>query len=540
MGGMVDGEWLRLRIDQLVRQIPPVYFQSKRWFGSKTRTITGYRVVDFGLLETEPDMFGLLLLEILYEGAESELYQVPLALKPESEVPASIREHPVGAAFVVPTPSGDIWAYDAFAEDRFCALLHEGMYDDREVQLTRGKVVFRRVPGLLDSRDVHTVRRVSTEQSNTSVIFNDALILKTFRKLSVGLNPEVEVPYFLTTHTGFDYVPKVAGFIDYRHAGTQQISLGVLQDFVANQGDGYTNTLIRVRDYFGKVLHFVEERPDYTAYERTQQALRCSRSMQDSAHRLGQITGLLHNALASNSELPAFRPEPVTGQDIERWEISIARLIKHVIQAAWAKMADLPPGEQELLRLVVTNEPAYLHMIAGLNVLEREACHKTRYHGDYHLGQVLKTGNDFTILDFEGEPARSLAERRAKHCPLKDVAGLLRSFNYAVNAILFEVWKERLSDSNQKAELEGWALAWENLVRTAFLGGYREATGVPAGPRVIPADDMSFLQVVRIFEVEKAFYELSYEFNNRPTWIPIPVNGLLRLLQNESSAIQAG
>jgi maltose alpha-D-glucosyltransferase/alpha-amylase len=316
MGGVVDGERLRLRIDQLVRQIPPVYFQSKRWFGSKTRKITGYRVVDFDLLETEPDMFGLLLLEISYAGTESELYQVPLALKPESEVPAPIRERPTDAAFVLATPSDEIWAYDAFAEDRFCALLHEGMYDDREVQMTQGRLVFHHVPGLLDSRDVHTVRRIISEQSNTSVIFDDALILKTFRRLSAGLNPEFEVPYFLTTHTDFDYVPKVAGFIEYRHAGTRQISMGVLQDFVANQGDGYTTTLNRVRDYFDKVLRFIEERPNYPAHERTQLALRCSGGTHEEAHRLGQITGLMHNALASNSELPDFRPEPVTRPEV--------------------------------------------------------------------------------------------------------------------------------------------------------------------------------------------------------------------------------
>jgi maltose alpha-D-glucosyltransferase/alpha-amylase len=238
----------------------------------------------------------------------------------------------------------------------------------------------------------------------------------------------------------------------------------------------------------------------------------------------------MHNALASNSELPDFRPEPVTRPDTKRWEESIAGLIKQVIQAAQAKMVDLPPRDQYLLHLVFTNEPAFLTMIAGLNALEREGCHKTRYHGDYHLGQVLKTGNAFTILDFEGEPARSLDERRAKHCPLKDVAGLLRSFNYAANAILFEVWKHRQSDSKEKAELEDWALAWEGVIRTAFLEGYRAATARHTGPRFIPADAMPFLQVVKIFEVEKAFYELNYEFNNRPTWIPIPARGLLRLL----------
>jgi maltose alpha-D-glucosyltransferase/alpha-amylase len=171
-------------------------------------------------------------------------------------------------------------------------------------------------------------------------------------------------------------------------------------------------------------------------------------------------------------------------------------------------------------------------MVTGLYVLEKEGCHKTRYHGDYHLGQVLRTGYDFIVLDFEGEPARTLAERRAKHCPLKDVAGLLRSFNYAAYAVLFEVWKERHSDEHEKAELESWALVWENLAHTAFLEGYFEATSRHTGPRFMPADTAAFQHVVEIFEVEKAFYELNYEFNNRPGWIPIPATGLMRILRD--------
>ena len=165
-------------------------------------------------------------------------------------------------------------------------------------------------------------------------------------------------------------------------------------------------------------------------------------------------------------------------------------------------------------------------------MLAESRCYKTRYHGDYHLGQVLRTGDDFIILDFEGEPARSLVERRAKHSPLKDVAGMLRSFSYASSAVLFEVWTEREWSVEEKKALQSWALLWEDLLTHQFLKGYCEAASLHTEPRYMPENHAAFQQVVKTFVVEKAFYELNYEFNSRPDWIPIPANGLLRLLED--------
>jgi maltose alpha-D-glucosyltransferase/alpha-amylase len=210
--------------------------------------------------------------------------------------------------------------------------------------------------------------------------------------------------------------------------------------------------------------------------------------------------------------------------------VSIDDQVKAMVERLRARMDQLSPELQTVLHSVVEGESDFLAMVAGLDVLAQEGCHKTRYHGDYHLGQVLRSGDDFIILDFEGEPARTLAERRAKHCPLKDVAGMLRSFSYAAHAVLSEVREQQEWSSRQTDELERWALLWEQLVRDSFLEGYCEATGTHTGPRYIPQSQEAFERVVKVFEVEKAFYELNYEFNNRPTWVPIPANGLLRLL----------
>jgi maltose alpha-D-glucosyltransferase / alpha-amylase len=530
MSSQSSKEWVREIIGPLVRDIDPEYFRSKRWFGSKGRKITSCEMVDFELLDAD-DLLGMLLVKVSYARADPELYQLPLAFKPERRVPDAIRSQRGGAAFIVDTAEEKVWVYDAFAEDSVCVALYQGMFDDQEFESPEGKLIFRHVPGCMHTREVRTVNRISTEQSNTSIVYNDELILKAFRKLSAGPNPDFEVPYYLTTHTDFRFVPQVAGYIEYQTEGTPAISMGVLQDFVVNEGDGYTNALTRVREYFKGVLSVLAERPTYTAHEQAKQASGCAGTMEEAMRRLGTITGLMHNALASETELPDFRPELVTRQDTDRWEEGIAGLITQVMGTVHHRMPKLPTEQQKLLGLIVANEAALQEMIGGLDVLEREACHKTRCHGDYHLGQVLKTGSDFVILDFEGEPARTLAERRAKYSPLKDVAGLLRSFNYAAYAGLYQVWEERSSNEDERAELESWALAWEELARAAFLEGYCTATGEHGGLRFMPTAPNAFQQVIDIFQLEKAIYELNYEFNNRPTWIPIPARGLLRILQ---------
>lgn len=529
MTTMIRETWIETGILALAQRIRPEYFRSKRWFGSKTRTIQGFRVFDVGLLEADSEAFGILMLEIEYADGDSERYHVPLAFTLEDNVPPSVKDQAAGAAFIIPTPDGAVWAFDAFEDDRFCNALYQAMYDDRELRMSKGTLVFQATPESLTSREVHSLQRVTSEQSNTSTIFNGEFILKTFRKLSVGRNPDFEVPHYLTTRTNFAYVPKVAGFIEYRSAGGEQISVGVLQVFVDNQGDGYTFTLNQVRDYFSQVLPFFDEHPVHVPEEEAQ-AERYAGSLPNVMHTLGTITGEMHRALSLVTDVSAFEPERITEEDVAHWEENVASLVARVVRQVRERMSDLSRGEQELLYPVVEHESSFLQMVSGLDVLRQEGCYKTRYHGDYHLGQVLRTGDDFRILDFEGEPARTLAERRAKHCPLKDVAGMLRSLDYAAYAIFFEMSSEVHMEEDGRARLEIWARAWEDLAQRAFLDGYCRATSMNSGVPFMPRDSDSMARVVQIFEVEKAFYELAYEFNNRPTWVRIPAQGLLRIL----------
>ncbi|MBN9386642.1 MAG: hypothetical protein J0I20_01200 [Chloroflexi bacterium] len=523
----LTGDLLRKEISSLVGHIKPDYFKSKRWFGSKSREIRGYMVRDFELLDAGPDLLGLLLLEIEYAEGEPELFQLPLAFKPLDKVPPAITILPEGAALVLHTPGGEFWAYDAFSEDPICRALYQNIFDNTEYPLQQGKLVFRSLPGRLDSRNLTSIKRISTEQSNTSIIYNNKFILKAFRKLSYGLNPDFEVPYYLSSETSFEYVPRVDGYIEYQPGDKNPVSMGVLQDFIPNEGDGYNVTLDFVRDFYKRLAKYRAEKGNPTG-DKSELAQQLAGDFPEVARRLGVITGEMHNALASPTEQPEFKPEQVTKEDTGKWEKAITELIQRVIGSVNRQLPGLSPELQDLLKPVATNEQAYLQMVAGLDSLVQAGVHKTRFHGDYHMGQVLKTGPDFIILDFEGEPARTLEERRSKHSPLKDVAGLLRSFNYAAYAVLFEEW-EKTNDPAERSELEDWAQAWEQVARQSFLEGYTEATGRHNGPRFIPADPAIFWQTNKIFELEKAFYELNYEFNNRPTWVPIPAKGLQRI-----------
>lgn len=538
-------------LERLVRELHPRYFLSKRWFGSKSKTIQRCELVDVAVLQKDPDPLLMLMVKISYAAGGPELYQLPFAFKRTEDVPTTIKSQPEGegVAGVVQTSRGELWAYDAFAEDAFCVALYQSMYDGMRFQARDGTVVCQHTPEGMGSREVHSVKRIAGEQSNTSIVYDDTFIMKAFRKLWAGRNPDMEAPYYLTTHHDFPYVPRVAGFIEYRPArrnadetesdeGTAEraVSVAVLQEFVANQGDGYTNALDRAHAYFVAVGSLVDTGQGQTTGDRSARALTLAGALPGEAQRLGYITGLMHNALASPTEAPEFRPETITARDIARWREDMVSLIATVIRRGRDRLGGLPERERSLLQPVADSEALFLGMVDGLDVLERQGCYKTRCHGDYHLGQVLKTGDDYILLDFEGEPARTLAERRAKRSPLRDVAGMLRSFNYAAYAALLEVWEARRSDEAERAELEGWALAWEEAARTAFLRGYVEATRLHDGPRFMPTGDAAFHQVVRIFEIEKAFYELEYEFNNRPTWIAVPASGLSHILRTESDA----
>jgi predicted trehalose synthase len=318
-----------------------------------------------------------------------------------------------------------------------------------------GRLAFRRGPSFA-SGGAGRVARMGAEQTNTSLLFDRRLVLKIFRKIEDGLHPELEVLEFLAERTSFRHVPPFAGAIEYEGPGLVA-TLGVLEGFVESAGDGWTWALA--------------ERPGGAAWR-----------------LLGERTRALHQALASRPDVPAFAPEPVRPEDAGAWAEGAERLVERALRLAG------PAGRAEEVGALEAPLRERVRAIAAIDV---RPLRKARCHGDYHLGQVLRTRDDFVIFDFEGEPARPIAERRRKQPQVKDVAGMLRSFGYA-------------------ARVGGAGPNWEAEARAGFLEGY----GLAEAERPLLA----------ALEVEKAIYELCYEIDNRPDWVEIPLAALRALL----------
>jgi len=312
-----------------------------------------------------------------------------------------------------------------------------------------------------------TVQRLGGEQSNTSVVFGDALILKVFRRLAEGINPELEITRFLTEQTSFRGTPRLAGALEYHPADGDVVTIAVAQEYVRGARDGWRFLLDR---------------------------LAAGDSALDAVRRLGRCTAELHTALASPTSDPAFAAETITPGDVAGWADAVRRQVVLAREAAGGRV--LPAVDD-------------VGGAAGLGALVGRA--KIRHHGDFHLGQTLaiEDGRDFVIIDFEGEPLRPLAERRRKHTPLRDVAGMLRSLGYAAATAALTAPERR---------------RWEREARDAYVTAYRAAT---AGARFVPESDDAFARALAVFEVEKAAYEIVYEANNRPDWVEIPLAGFV-------------
>jgi maltose alpha-D-glucosyltransferase / alpha-amylase len=345
-----------------------------------------------------------------------------------------------------------------------------------------GRLAFH-ATGILDTIEPTRTRpaeALRAEQSNTSIRFGDALVFKLFRRIQLGgENPEVEIGRFLTERTRFSDTPAVAGTLDYTASDGSLASFGLLQEFVPNRGDAWRGTLERLDGVLsgGAMEPAVEP-----------------------VRHLGHATARLHAALASDHALPHFAPEPISDADVADWRAALDAEVRETATALHG---------QATLDL-----SALLERADGIDTLR--GSHKTRHHGDYHLGQVLeRLDGSFAIIDFEGEPSRPLATRTQKRSPVRDVAGLLRSLDYARHAAL----RASPSSDPHRAKL---AEAWHDQARQAFLDGYL-GTLRPAAPHLLPNGPASFNAALSALELEKAAYEVRYELSHRPDWLPIPL-----------------
>ena len=443
------------------------YVAGQRWFGSKSRELVGAHIVDTAVLRDQPPSLVLALLAVRFQPGTHELYQLPLGLrKPKGWTDVSIGS------------SGEFTIYDALADPVLARELAQLIRRGEAQPAGEGTIEFHRVEGLdADGVDLEHVRPVGTEQSNSSVVFDDLLILKAYRRLEPGINPELEMLRFLTDRS-FPNVAPLAGW--YAYVGRPlDATLGILQQYVPEALDGWELALDELADAPDRFL--------------------------GRLRRLGNVTAQMHNLLASDPDDSSFAPEEPSLEALGLLTATVDEEIEQVF-------LDLPEDVDALAPIRGRCEEVRERL--------RERAHAgttgrvIRPHGDYHLGQTLLAGDDWIVLDFEGEPARSLPERRRKRSPLRDVAGMLRSFAYAASAV------EWLRGTPAP-------LGWEERARAEFTDGYLETVD----PAIIPAGRESFERLLSVFELEKAVYELRYELNLRPDWVSIPVAGILRLLE---------
>ena len=477
---------------------------SRRWFGAKARAIAGVTPLDYAAVPATEGV--LALFRVDFTAPPSETYCIPLLPQTSAGPPG--------------------WTVaDALDDPAFCAALVEQIRAGGVLAGRHGRFHFRATPALADMlpEPPRQVARVKTEQSNTSVVFGGRAILKIFRKLEAGPNPELEITDFLTRHTAFRAAPRLGGAIEYEVAGKEPTTLGTLHEFIRNQGDAWTALQARLGEYFAVAVTGPEAGgPPDPAFAR---ALAAADARE--ARGLGALTGALHAALAS-ATAPALKPEPVGPEDLRAWQQGMELRLDRAQDALTAALDALPTDIRDLARRALESTAPLKEELSELQALAAESVQKIRIHGDYHLGQVLRTESGFVIVDFEGEPARPLADRRARECALKDVAGMLRSFAYAARAAMLRaVDVVAGGESGLPDRLAPWANAWEDGVRSAFLEGYlaetqeRGAAFLPRGREVLDA-------VLGVFELDKVVYEVVYEVNHRPSWARIPLDALLQ------------
>ncbi len=525
-----------------LERVLPAYLRGRRWFAGKARRILSTEVI--ATVPIRPNASGpfLTLVEVAYSEGDPEVYQLPLGFA-SGEEGEEIREYYPNAAVarLAVTDDGEVEGvlYDASIEPDFLADLLDIVTRRRTRSSPGGSIrpvrtrKFRALRG--DEAVQLAPALLGADQSNTSAVYGDRLILKLIRRLDVGVNPDMEIGRFLTERTHFHHAPPLAGAIEYNGTGGERRTLAVLQAFIPNEGDAWGYTLDTLDGYFERVLarpsvgQPIESPSGSLLANVDSEVPEAARDLigayVEFARLLGQRTAELHVALASRPEDRDFAAEPINA------------MYRRSIYEASRSRAD---QVLELLRKRVSHLPAELRPEARsvLNLSERldqrlrqvvdrkVAGMRIRCHGDYHLGQVLYTGRDFLIMDFEGEPARPITERRLKRTPLRDVGGMLRSFHYASVAALIQ-GGARLAD---RPQLEVWANFWYYWVAVDFLRAYLDEV---ADAGFLPENRDQLAALLDLCVIDKALYELAYELNNRPTWVHIPLRGIASLFEGD-------
>ncbi|WP_024335112.1 maltose alpha-D-glucosyltransferase [Desulfotignum balticum] len=531
---------LRRRFEKHLRS----YIVKCRWFGAKDSRIKSLALGDQVSVGNHVRAGYMLLVTLGYTDGNDETYILPVTCLSAADGAAVMENHPqaVMAQIKMTSKGQEGFLVDGLFHPGFCQVLLEMIHRRQSAKGSQGRLTatpatgFKRMYSTL-SLPMET-RVISTEQSNTSIIFGHRFILKLFRRLQEGINPDLEISRFLAGR-GFAGLPGLAGFLEYTRQDEEPGTVGILQEYVANQGDAWAYTVSSLSGFFERVM---ESRENIPVSLPRKSLLALSRmpvppEMEtqigfyfESAVLLARRTAQMHAALASASQDPLFTPEP------------FSKLYQRALFQSMNSMAGRVLGQLEKrIRARKNPLPEHIHA-AAKQILDRRqeiidrfraltsrkiSAMRLRCHGDFHLGQILHTGHDFVIIDFEGEPVRPVSERRIKRSPLRDVAGLLRSFHYACHVALQAEETRGMFHPELRGTMAAKAEEWRMWVSAQYLGEYLARS---ADANFLPHSHEDMEVLLHAYLMEKAVYELGYEMNNRPDWINIPLTGIEQLL----------
>jgi maltose alpha-D-glucosyltransferase/alpha-amylase len=518
------------------------YLPHARWFRGKARELKSTAIAASWPMGNGAGGACIALVNAEFAHGDPETYVMPLGIatgEKAADLRARFPERAI-ADVDLASRSGaqDGLIHDATLDPAFCNSMLEAIVRGRHIRAGDAKVsgttthAVRQILGA--AFDGLEPRMLRAEQSNTSIVFGDRTIMKLFRRVEPGVNPELEMTRFLTERAHFSHSPQLAGWLQYQPHRAEPRTLAVLQGFIANQGDAWEFTRAELRRYFeraatrtelppapGRALIDLldEEGPDPAANHAIGAYL-------GAARLIGQRVAEMHLALCADKDDPQFAPEPCTALYQRSSYQSMRNLQGQTMRLLHGRMAALPKEVRPLAQKLAAWQPEISACFEAY-LKQHVSVVRIRTHGDLHLGQILHTGKDFAIIDFEGEPARALAERRRKRAALRDVAGMLRSFDYAVHSMLLELLAAGMLAERSPVAFEPWANLWETWASWAFLKGYVSHAG---GSPLVPEDRGELRVLLDAFVIEKAIYELGYELNNRPDWVQIPLEGIARIL----------
>jgi maltose alpha-D-glucosyltransferase/alpha-amylase len=541
--------WLKQRgwnvLSQEVRghleeEIIQNYLQTSRWFRGKAQKVRAIQIFDY-FITSKIDALNsyILFIEIDYVEQASENYVLPVSIIKGEEVADVRHDHPTAIIAKLHIDEEEAVIVDSTIFEHFHKELLEMMTKRKKLKGQQGTITGEPAKDLRDAVRKKELpdhsKIVIAEQSNSSILYGEQFFLKIYRAPEEGYNPEVEILRNLTEKTNFRNFPSFAGKIEYQNGRSEPLSIGLLTGFIPNEGNAWEFTKTNIQQYFDRIYTHKGEitAPDYSDIsiyesfgEKALQQLKdlTGHFFTDMVWLLGERTAELHKSLVTITDDNDFKPEPFSLLYQKSVYQSIRTLVRRTINDLKTKKRLIPEYLKDELDLLFTKEKEILQYINDVLTKEKIRSVKARIHGDYHLGQVLFTGKDFIIIDFEGEPARSISARKLKYCPLKDVAGMLRSLHYAIYMEFFDKIADREED---KEFLSPWLESWYKNISNNYIKAYLKSSD---GVGYIPETQEELEGLLNVYLIEKAVYEIGYEMNNRPDWSVIPLRGLINII----------